>query len=235
MRVLLEGWRKFVNKAKKPANLAEAEGWEYRDPLKYGGSGEEHWQHTDASSGYDYETKLSDEEDDSEEVSKVIIFNKEGQFLLLKRADGNQDWDLPGGHVKIGENIATGGQREVKEETNLEVGQLQPVNKHKNVAYFKTDKYSGTIDLDLEENLKHEWVGIDELDRFPGLFPDQKKAIYLATQQLEEDYQSSVKKRHQKLKKKNIGLGGNKSKNPPYVKKPSYERSKTSPPGFQGT
>jgi len=230
MKLLIESWRKYIKE--QPESTGN---WKYRDPLKYGGSGEESWQYADASSVPDSETRFPEEGGDTNEVSKVIIFNEKKQFLLLKRADKNHDWDLPGGHVKKGENVATGGKREVKEETNLEISQLELVKKHKNVAYFKTDRYSGAIDLDLEENLEYEWVDIHEIDGFRGLLPDQKKAIHLALQELDEDYQASVKKGHEKSKKKNIGMGGNRSKNPPYIKKPSYERSKTAPPGFQGT
>jgi len=50
----------------------------------------------------------------------------------------------------------------------------------------------------------------------------------------EEGYQRRVKQRHYLMKKKLIGLGGEKNTSP-YVKKPSYKRSKSAPAGLGGS
>ena len=49
----------------------------------------------------------------------------------------------------------------------------------------------------------------------------------------DEPFQDAVKAKHPKMKKRLIGLGGNKEE--VYPEKPSFRRSKSSPPGFQGS
>ena len=50
----------------------------------------------------------------------AIIFNAEGKFLLTKREDNGQ-WCLPGGAVESGETVTEACEREVFEETGLNV------------------------------------------------------------------------------------------------------------------
>lgn len=58
---------------------------------------------------------------------KALI--KEGEkFLVIKQIVGDLEvWDLPGGKVHFGESPYETLQREVKEETNLEVEIIQPL------------------------------------------------------------------------------------------------------------
>lgn len=57
----------------------------------------------------------------------AIIVNAEGQILLQKRRD-NDEWGLPGGCQEVGESFSEVIIREVKEETNLDVDQLQLID-----------------------------------------------------------------------------------------------------------
>jgi|TARA_R110000824_G_scaffold295651_1_gene483955 hypothetical protein len=50
----------------------------------------------------------------------------------------------------------------------------------------------------------------------------------------EEKFQKRVKKRHSRMKKRLIGLGGQRNV-PPFTKKPNYRRGKSSPGGFGGS
>ena len=50
-----------------------------------------------------------------------------------------------------------------------------------------------------------------------------------------EDFQQNVKKNYSKLKFKMIGQGKNKYNIGGKMEKPSYERSKSAPPGFGGS
>lgn len=59
-------------------------------------------------------------------ISKVLIQNDEGKFLVVKeREDRNKDtagkWELPGGRLKYGENQFEAGARELEEEVALTV------------------------------------------------------------------------------------------------------------------
>ena len=77
---------------------------------------------------------------DSKEVAKVVIIRKDDCVLMLKRSDYVEkyagEWDLPGGHIQIGEDFETGMKREVKEETNLNIDQCLPIGKLDNVSFY---------------------------------------------------------------------------------------------------
>lgn len=55
---------------------------------------------------------------------KALVYNKEGLFLAIKRNYTNQKWDLPGGAVELPETVNDALEREVKEETGLEVSNV---------------------------------------------------------------------------------------------------------------
>lgn len=67
--------------------------------------------------------------------SNVVIKNKEGKILFLKRADDKAvapgKYCLPGGHIDGDETIVQAGIRELKEEANIECDDLYPAGKAK--------------------------------------------------------------------------------------------------------
>ncbi|MGW2842931.1 NUDIX hydrolase [Streptomyces sp. NPDC001493] len=56
----------------------------------------------------------------------VIVEREDGKILLTRRTDTGE-WSLPGGHMEPGETIQDTARREVREETNIEVGDLELV------------------------------------------------------------------------------------------------------------
>jgi nucleoside triphosphatase len=60
-----------------------------------------------------------------EPTTGVFIFNAEGKLLLLKSHKWPGKYVIPGGHVELGERIEAAAQREAREETGLEVSDLQ--------------------------------------------------------------------------------------------------------------
>ncbi len=115
-------------------------------------------------------------ENDSDRVAKVII-HKDNKILLLRGVSGLYDhnWDLPGGHIEIGEDDLDGAIREVKEETGLEIAAPKKVLEKGLVTYYKADLPAGEIKLS-HEHSDHKLVGLDEVEE-QDLSDDFKNAI----------------------------------------------------------
>ena len=77
---------------------------------------------------------------DSEKVAKVVIIDDSNRVLMLKRSSYMEkfagEWDLPGGHIKIGEDFEVGMKREVEEETGLSVDSLTFVTQIENLSFY---------------------------------------------------------------------------------------------------
>jgi ADP-ribose pyrophosphatase YjhB (NUDIX family) len=54
----------------------------------------------------------------------ALILNPAGELLLLRRTD-NQSWSIPGGSLEPGETLLGCARRETREETGLELGELE--------------------------------------------------------------------------------------------------------------
>ena len=123
------------------------------------------------------------EEMDKHEVSKVMIIKNDEVLLLLRERNSNWmplHWDFPGGHLKDDETWEEGAIREVKEETNLDVSDLQEIsfeNQEKRIKFFKTTNFSGEIILDTVENEDYMWLKAEELANYDKLTPNVKRLI----------------------------------------------------------
>ena len=77
---------------------------------------------------------------DSNKVAKVIIIRDDGCVLMLKRSNYVDkyagEWDLPGGHIQVGEDFVVGMRREVKEETNLDIKNYTFVDNIDNLNFY---------------------------------------------------------------------------------------------------
>jgi len=57
----------------------------------------------------------------------ALIFNPEGELLLLKSHKWKHKYVVPGGHVELGETLEEALVREIKEETGLDVHDIELV------------------------------------------------------------------------------------------------------------
>lgn len=77
---------------------------------------------------------------DSRQVAKVIIIDDNNRVLMLKRSDYVDkyagEWDLPGGHIQVGEKFNAGMKREVKEETDLDIENPKFIQKIDNLDFY---------------------------------------------------------------------------------------------------
>ena len=102
------------------------------------------------------------------------VIASRGRMLVLKRAPlmlyrpGN--WDLPGGHLALGESFEDCLLREVKEETALDVAIDRMIGFHSMVSepylqaiYACRLTVFQTVKLRADEHVEHRWVTLDEL------------------------------------------------------------------------
>ncbi|MCU0914434.1 MAG: NUDIX domain-containing protein [Planctomycetes bacterium] len=55
----------------------------------------------------------------------ALIFNPEGKLFLMSSHKWRGKWVVPGGHIELGERMEDALRREVKEETNLDIHDLE--------------------------------------------------------------------------------------------------------------
>ena len=114
---------------------------------------------------------------DSDSVSKAVIIKEDGALLLLRSAGEKfpNKWDLPGGHVHVGEDNKDGLIREVKEETGITL--VEPIEKlyeEKNITFYKAQMPDSEITLS-HEHEEYEFVTAENIpDNISGKF---KRAI----------------------------------------------------------
>jgi len=127
-------------------------------------------------------------------TNMVMIQNKEnGKVLIQERVKSWTGISFPGGHVEPGEGFVQSAVREVKEETGLDVSNLQPcgvihwvhtekLNRHI-VLLYKTTDFSGQLLNETEEG-RVFWISPDELkncklsnnfDKYLPMFFDEGK------------------------------------------------------------
>ena len=195
---------------------------------------------------------------DSETVGKVVIYDKSGRILILKRSDEGHLWDLPGGHLKNVEiargeqGIDDGTEREVFEETGIMVPFLKEFMvydfNHKGITHkihmflSQIEQVTPHVRLDLQdhiENIDYKWVSIDNLEyKMTKCTTNLRKAydeLSVKDQIFEENepFQLSMKKNHRNMKRKLLGLGNNKHfGGGKGHSRPKMSRSKSAPPGF---
>jgi 8-oxo-dGTP diphosphatase len=102
------------------------------------------------------------------------VIASRGRMLVLKRAPGMNyragSWDLPGGHLALGESFDQCLLREVKEETALDVAIERMLGLHSMVSepylqaiYACRLTVFQTVQLRPDEHVEHRWVTLDEL------------------------------------------------------------------------
>ena len=93
---------------------------------------------------------------DSKQVVKVVLVNSDDEVLFLKRTDYVEkyagDWDLPGGHIHVGESLEKGLRRETKEETGLSLGSVEKLQQIDNIIFYKAKFVDGNIKLSKENS-----------------------------------------------------------------------------------
>jgi nucleoside triphosphatase len=127
----------------------------------------------------------------------ALIVNPKGKFFLMRSHKWNNLFVLPGGHIELGETMEQALKREVKEETGLDVFDIDFIcvlefvfdnvfykKKHFIFIDFACKTNSGKVKLG-EEAEEYTWATISEAFRLP-LEPYTKKTIEEYKKKLEE-------------------------------------------------
>ena len=188
--------------------------------------------------------------EDTNQVSKVVAVTLDNKVLLLKRADTGEI-DIPGGHGKSGETPKFTAIRETLEETALDLFSVKEIvakdvefkGRKEQITYFyaklnnTSEMLMDDVDLDTDENTEFYFVEPQNINDFMSNATNNLKNVAnniksLTLDEQTEPFQRKMAAKHRKLKKKLVGLGGNRKKVGPYDQNPSYERSKSAPAGF---
>ena len=108
-------------------------------------------------------------------IATGIIFKGKNVLITQRKLEGLLGglWEFPGGKVKKGETAESACVREIKEETNLEVGMIEHLTRIRHAySHFKIVmdvfccKYqSGRIRLN--GPIDFQWIRPDEIDNYP--------------------------------------------------------------------
>lgn len=124
----------------------------------------------------------------------VIIINDLGQILIGRRNEDEKiadsemheegTWTLPGGNIEYGETFFEAGIREAKEETNLDVSDLEVICVQTDLNEYAhyisvgmiAKKFSGEIKVMKSKEITcWEWFDIDKIPK--NIFSASKKTI----------------------------------------------------------
>ena len=102
------------------------------------------------------------------QVSKVLIQNDENHFLVVQESE-SEKWELPGGKIEEDEERFETAKREILEEVDLELRELEDVvrvevedRKCVNCWILHTESFKGSIKIDEEELMDWNWVTAKE-------------------------------------------------------------------------
>ncbi len=124
-------------------------------------------------------------------VACTVVKNKEGRFLVMKRADwdtGGGRWDLPGGLTGEVEDIFEAAKRELYEESGIKTNRIkyshwydfdlaefnQPEKRFRCFVFYTEAENPVILS---EEHQDYKWVNINEVEKYLG-WENQREAVY---------------------------------------------------------
>ena len=115
-----------------------------------------------------------------EAIVGVLVLNQEGKIFLMASPKWRGKYGLPGGHIEYGETMKKTAKREIKEETGLDIFDIEFLmvqecifskEFYKKKHFIFLDYIAKTKDtnviLDGREGTKHVWTTVDEALELP--------------------------------------------------------------------
>ena len=108
----------------------------------------------------------------------AVILNSEDKVLICQSNKWNQKYVIPGGHIEAGESMEEALVREVKEETGLDVFEIELLGINESIysESFQNKKHfifvdficsSKSNDVVLnEEAQSYEWIDLTEIENY---------------------------------------------------------------------
>lgn len=109
----------------------------------------------------------------------ALIFNQEGKVFLMKTYKWRDKYSIPGGHIELGERKEDALKREIKEETDMDIFDIEFLSvqdfifdeafvrrKHFIFLDFACKTNSTEVKLN-SEGQEYIWVTIEEALRLP--------------------------------------------------------------------
>lgn len=109
-----------------------------------------------------------------EPVTGALILNENHEVFLMKSPKWENKWIVPGGHVEIGETMENCVKREVKEETDLDVENIEllyvktgePDSFEREVGFiylnYTCQVENQEVELDNREGTEYVWIKPEE-------------------------------------------------------------------------
>ncbi len=122
----------------------------------------------------------------------AFIFNEQNELLLLKSKHYNNEYICPGGHVELNEYLLEAVKREVKEETNLNLSDIEFLSVSETVKldkkYHKKDVHHVYINYRAKvkknkkiklnnEAVDYEWQSLEAWKKEKKLKPSIKQVL----------------------------------------------------------
>lgn len=107
-------------------------------------------------------------------VIGALIYNVENKIFLGKSKKWGDKWIVPGGHLELGETFIECIKREVKEETNLEISNIELIGIQESIFSEEFHKKRHMIFLDYCCLVKNDNIKLnDEIQDYIWIMPEE--------------------------------------------------------------
>ena len=168
MNKLFENWRKYISEVSGPLSSGVGVPFGGLSPALAGNFG------NNAGATVTPHKATNKTSDEDTYITVKACLHRNSMVLLLKNEKG---WDLPGGHLKQGEDPVDGLKREVFEETGISMSDIMAVGRPTEKKKFFCGTFL-TDDIHLSnEHYEYKFFHIDEIKNLDELSNEFRSVI----------------------------------------------------------